>query len=62
MVRKKVLVITQYFWPEEFRVNELVRKLTSMGYEEFYSPLEILKDYDASKYQHNLAQDYIQNK
>lgn len=33
MVRKKVLVITQYFWPEEFRVNELVRKLTSMGYD-----------------------------
>ena len=29
--RKKVLVITQYFWPEEFRVNELVKKLVSSG-------------------------------
>ena len=43
-------------------IQECVDQLTSMGYEEFYSPLEILKDYDASKYQHNLAQDYIQNK
>ena len=29
--RKKVLVVTQYFWPEEFRVNELVKKLVSSG-------------------------------
>ncbi len=43
-------------------IQECVDQLTSMGYEEFYSPLEILKDYDASKYQHNLSQDYIQNK
>ena len=28
---KKVLVVTQYFWPEEFRVNELVKKLVSSG-------------------------------
>lgn len=31
--RKKVLVVTQYFWPEEFRVNELVKKLVSSGYD-----------------------------
>lgn len=31
--RKKVLVVTQYFWPEEFRVNELVKKLVSSGCE-----------------------------
>ena len=29
--RKKVLVVTQYFWPEEFRVNEVVKKLVSSG-------------------------------
>ena len=29
--RKKVLIVTQYFWPEEFRVNELVEKLVSYG-------------------------------
>ena len=28
---KKVLIVTQYFWPEEFRVNELVKKLVSSG-------------------------------
>ena len=27
--RKKVLIVTQYFWPEEFRINELVKKLVS---------------------------------
>ena len=30
---KKVLIVTQYFWPEEFRVNELVRKLVLAGCE-----------------------------
>ena len=29
--KKKVLIVTQYFWPEEFRVNELVEKLVSYG-------------------------------
>ena len=29
--KKKVLIVTQYFWPEEFRVNELVRKLVASG-------------------------------
>lgn len=31
--KKKVLIVTQYFWPEEFRVNELVKKLVSSGCE-----------------------------
>ena len=29
---KKVLVVTQYFWPENFRVNELVREFKNRGY------------------------------
>ena len=29
--KKRVLIVTQYFWPEEFRVNELVKKLVSSG-------------------------------
>ncbi len=29
--KKKVLVVTQYFWPEEFRVNELVKELVASG-------------------------------
>jgi colanic acid biosynthesis glycosyl transferase WcaI len=29
--KKRVLIVTQYFWPEEFRVNELVKKLVVAG-------------------------------
>ncbi|HEX7690348.1 MAG TPA: glycosyltransferase family 4 protein [Burkholderiaceae bacterium] len=29
----KVLVVSQYFWPETFRVNEIVSELTSRGHE-----------------------------
>lgn len=27
-----ILVVSQYFWPENFRINELVRSLTERGY------------------------------
>ncbi len=27
----KVLVVSQYFWPESFRINELVRSLAIRG-------------------------------
>ena len=30
---RKVLVVSQYFWPESFRVNELVEKLIARGYQ-----------------------------
>ena len=33
-------------------IQEIVDQLTSMGYEDFYSPLEVLKNYDPSKYEH----------
>ena len=29
---KKILVVSQYFWPENFRVNELVLELKNRGY------------------------------
>ena len=29
----RLLIITQYFWPEDFRVNELVRELSGRGHE-----------------------------
>ncbi|PZW86963.1 glycosyltransferase involved in cell wall biosynthesis [Pseudomonas sp. 2848] len=29
----KVLVVTQYFWPENMRINDLVRDLTAKGHE-----------------------------
>jgi len=29
----KILIVTQYFWPENFRINDLVEGLTSYGHE-----------------------------
>ncbi len=29
----KILIITQYFWPEQFRINDLVRLLRARGHE-----------------------------
>jgi len=30
--QKRILVVTQYFWPEDFRINDLCIELTGMGY------------------------------
>ena len=32
-MKARVLVVTQYFWPENFRINELVYGLANRGYE-----------------------------
>ena len=32
-VNKRILIVTQYFWPEEFRINDLVQKLIKSGCE-----------------------------
>jgi len=32
-VKKKILVVTQYFWPESFRINDLVLGLQEKGHE-----------------------------
>ena len=29
---KSILIVTQYFWPENFRINELVLELKNRGY------------------------------
>jgi glycosyltransferase involved in cell wall biosynthesis len=29
----KILIVTQYFWPEEFRVNDIVKHFSKKGYE-----------------------------
>ena len=28
----KILIITQYFWPENFRINELVEEFLKLGH------------------------------
>ena len=30
--RKRILVVSQYFWPENFRINELALELKNRGY------------------------------
>ena len=32
-IAKRLLVVSQYFWPEEFRINELAQALSEKGYE-----------------------------
>ena len=29
----RVLIISQYFWPEQFRINDIASDLTKRGYE-----------------------------
>jgi len=43
-------------------VQECVDQLSSMGYEKFYSPLELLESYDVSNHKHELPEGYIKNK
>ena len=43
-------------------IEDCVDQLSALGYEEFYSPLELLKSYDVSKHSHRLSQSYMQNK
>ena len=43
-------------------MQESVNQLTALGYDEFHSPLELLKNYDVSKHKHRISQSYMQNK
>ena len=31
-MKKRILIVTQYFWPENFRVNELATELSKKGH------------------------------
>ena len=31
-MKKRILIVTQYFWPEDFRVNELAKELSERGH------------------------------
>ncbi|MEF9674379.1 hypothetical protein QNM99_29130 [Pseudomonas sp. PCH446] len=54
----KVLVVTQYFWPESFIINDLVRNLTAQGHvvkvltgKPNYPDGAVFSGYSASGYQ-----------
>lgn len=39
-----------------------VGQLSALGYDEFYSPLELLENYDIDKHQHRISQSYMKTK
>ena len=41
-------------------IQDCVEQLTSLGYDEFYSPLELLENYDVEKYKHHISNSYLQ--
>ncbi len=43
-------------------IVEVAEQLTDMGYDEFYSGLELLKDYDVSKHEHLISQKYMEER
>jgi len=43
-------------------VQECADQLIDLGYNEFYSPLELLKDYDVNKYQHRISSTYMSSR
>tara|TARA_B110000211_G_scaffold185328_1_gene210275 strand:- start:259 stop:1506 length:1248 start_codon:yes stop_codon:yes gene_type:complete len=52
---KKVLVVSQYFWPENFRVNELVSELKKRGFD--VEVLTSTPNYPSGK----VFADYVEN-
>ncbi len=57
----KILIISQYFWPENFRVNELSEELNKLGHQVTiltgfpnYPKGEIFKEFKLNKYKFNI--------
>lgn len=45
-----------------FDLDETSNQLSKLGYKEFYSPLELLDNYDINKHKHRHTQTYIESK
>ena len=43
-------------------IKDCSRQLAELGYGEIYSSLELLKNYDATKYKHRVSQSYMTSK
>jgi len=41
-------------------IQEAVEQLSELGYDEFYSPLELLEHYNVGKHQHRISQSYME--
>ena len=40
-------------------IQDCIEQLTALGYDEFYSPLELLENYDVKKKQHLISESYM---
>ena len=40
-------------------IQDCIEQLTLLGYDEFYSPLELLKNYDIEKFDHKISNSYL---
>jgi len=43
-------------------VQDVVEQLTGLGYNEFYSPLELLENYDVKKHEHTVSLPYMEKR
>ena len=43
-------------------VQECVDQLSRLGYNDFYSPLPLISNYDVNKYRHSISAEYMKNK
>ena len=43
-------------------VQDVVEQLTGYGYDEFYSPLELLENYNISKFKHTVSHSYMEKR
>lgn len=43
-------------------LQESAEQLSALGYDDFYSPLELLKNYDVKKYQHRVTQSFMETR
>ena len=43
-------------------VQDVVEQLTGLGYDEFYSPLELLENFDVNKHQYTVSQSYMETR
>ena len=44
------------------QIQDTVEQLSELGYDEFYSALELLENYDARKHQHLISQTYMETR
>ena len=43
-------------------IQDCIDQLTSLGYQEYYSPLELLENYDVDKHTHQMSNSYLKSR